>query len=92
MANSTARGLIKDVDVIYEEPGIQQLEGEWWKLKADVVNKTQGLVVDLKTTGDIDRFEYSANTYNYDSQAYMYGKYFNMDFIFVVMCKKTKRK
>lgn len=91
MANSTAKDLIKDIDVEFEVPGIQKLEGEWWKLKADVVNKTQGLIVDLKTTGDIDRFRYSADTYNYDSQAYMYGKYFNMDFVFVVMCKKTKR-
>jgi hypothetical protein len=91
MANSTAYNLIKDIDVEYEVPGVQKLEGEWWKLKADVVNRTQGLIVDLKTTGDIERFRYSADTYNYDSQAYMYGKYFNMDFVFVVMCKKTGR-
>jgi hypothetical protein len=91
MANSTARNLVADVDVEYEVPGVQQLEGEWWKLKADIKNNTQGLIVDLKTTGDIDRFRHSADEYNYDSQAYMYSKYFNMDFVFVTLCKKTKR-
>ena len=91
LSNSTARNLIRDIDVEYEVPGLINLEGEWWKMKADIVNKTQGVIVDLKTTGDIDKFRSSAWEYNYDSQAYIYSKYFNMDFIFVVMCKKSKR-
>ena len=68
-----------------------QLEGEWWKLKADIVNRTQGYVIDLKTTSDIDKFSYSARTYNYDSQAYIYSTYFEMDFLFIVVCKKSKK-
>tara|TARA_R110000803_G_scaffold139627_2_gene206277 strand:+ start:361 stop:1098 length:738 start_codon:yes stop_codon:yes gene_type:complete len=91
LENPTARDLIQDVDVEYEVPGLIELSDEWWKLKADIKNNTQNLVVDLKTTGDIDRFVGSAMEYNYDSQAYIYSKYFNMDFIFVVMCKKSSR-
>ena len=89
MANSTARDLIRDVDVEYEVPGVLQLENEWWKLKADIKNNTQGLVCDLKTTSNLDKFRYSANEYNYDSQAYIYSSYFNLDFIFVVVEKPT---
>lgn len=89
--NPTAKDLVQDLDVEYEVPGVIKLAGEWWKLKADIVNNTQQLVVDLKTTGDIDRFASSAREYNYDSQAYIYSEYFGMDFIFVVLCKKSQR-
>ena len=88
---TAARELIQDIDVDYEVPGVQELEGEWWKLKADIVNNTQGYVIDLKTTSDIDKFSYSAKVYNYDSQAYIYSTYFKMDFLFIVICKKSKK-
>jgi|TARA_R110000744_G_scaffold84377_1_gene165099 hypothetical protein len=91
LRNPTAHDLIRDFDVEYEVPGLINLEGEWWKLKADIVNRTQGFIVDIKTTGDIDKFASSAWTFNYDSQAYIYSEYFNLDFIFVVMCKKSRR-
>jgi len=91
LSNPTARNLIRDVDVEYEVPGLTQLEGEWWKMKADIKNNTQSLIVDIKTTGDIEKFASSAWEYNYDSQAYIYSTYFNMDFVFVVMCKSSKR-
>jgi hypothetical protein len=91
LANPTAKNLVQDVDIEYEVPGLVKLCGEWWKLKADIKNNTQSLIVDLKTTGDIDRFASSAREYNYDSQAYIYSEYFGMDFIFVVLCKKSKR-
>ena len=35
MAVNAARDLIQDIDVYYEVPGVIELEGEWWKLKAD---------------------------------------------------------
>jgi len=88
---NAAKDLIQDIDVEYEVPGVIQLEGEWWKLKADIVNKTQGYVIDLKTTSDIEKFSYSARTYNYDSQAYIYSTYFEMDFLFIVVCKNSKK-
>ena len=91
LENPTAKDLVQDIDVEYEVPGLIKLAGAWWKLKADIKNNTQKLIVDLKTTGDIDKFASSAREYNYDSQAYIYSEYFGMDFIFVVLCKKSKR-
>jgi hypothetical protein len=87
MANDMCRDLIQDIDVEYEIPGVLELSGEWWKLKADIVNNTQKLVVDLKTTSNLDKFAYSAREYNYDSQAYIYSSYFNMDMVFVAVDK-----
>jgi hypothetical protein len=91
LENATTRDLIRDIDVQYEVPGLIDLYGEWWKCKADIKNNTQSLIVDLKTTSDIDKFRYSANEYNYDSQAYIYSSYFNMDMVFIVVDKKTKK-
>jgi hypothetical protein len=91
LACNASRDLIQDIDVDYEVPGVFELEGEWWKLKADIVNRTQGYVVDLKTTSDIDKFSRSAQMYNYDSQAYIYSTYFNMDFLFIAVCKKSQK-
>ena len=65
--------------------------GEWFKLKADIKNNTQSLIVDLKTTSDIDKFKYSAREYNYDSQAYIYSTYFNMDMVFIAVDKGTRK-
>jgi len=89
MENKIARDLIRDIDVEYEVPGVLNLSGEWWKLKADIKNNTQSLVVDLKTTSDIDKFRYSAKEYNYDSQAYIYKKLFGYDMIFMAIDKGT---
>ncbi len=89
--NPTANDLINDIDVEYEVPGLIKIDSEWWKMKADIKNNTQSLIVDLKTTGDIDKFSKSADSFNYDSQAYIYSTYFGYDFVFVVMCKKSGR-
>tara|TARA_R110001583_G_scaffold125295_2_gene276842 strand:- start:116 stop:847 length:732 start_codon:yes stop_codon:yes gene_type:complete len=81
--------LIRDNKVDYEVPNTVELEGNVWKGKADVVNHKEGLVIDLKTTADINKFRNSAFRYNYDSQAYIYGKLFGYDFIFMVIDKNT---
>jgi hypothetical protein len=91
LENSVTRDLIRDIDVEYEVPGLIKLEDEWFKLKADIKNNTQGLIVDLKTTSDIDKFRYSAKEYNYDSQAYIYSKYFNMDMVFIAVDKTSSK-
>ena len=38
-----------------------------WKGKADIINHDDKLVVDIKTTADINKFKSSAYRYNYDS-------------------------
>lgn len=73
----------------YEVPGIIQLEDNWWKGKADIVNHDEKLIIDLKTTNDIQKFKSSAYRYNYDSQAYIYKNIFGYDFLFIAIDKNT---
>ena len=82
LANNVCKDLIQSKNVEYEVPGISEIEGELWKGKADIVNHDERLVVDLKTTSDIENFRYSASRYNYDSQAFIYKKLFGHDMIF----------
>ena len=83
--------LITGDDVEYEVPNLIELEGKIWKCKADVLNHREKLIIDLKTTSDIKKFRWSAETYNYDSQAYIYSKAFGYDFMFIVIDKTTKQ-
>ena len=83
--------LIRDAKVDYEVPNIVEIDGNMWKGKADVVNHKEGLVIDLKTTADINKFRSSAFRYNYDSQAFIYKELFGYDFIFIVIDKTTKQ-
>jgi len=89
MDNDLFRQLIQDGDVEYEKPGIVELEDMMWKGKADIVNQTEQLVIDLKTTGNINAFSSSAYKFNYDSQAYIYSKMFGYELIFLVIDKNT---
>jgi len=94
MANDICRDLIESrVDGAepneYEVPMITELFGNKWKGKADIVNHTEKLIIDLKTTADINKFQWSANKYNYDSQAYIYSKLFGYEFLFIVIDKTT---
>mgnify|MGYP001330231368 FL=1 len=89
MANNVCKGLIKTGKVDYEIPGIAEIEGEMWKGKADIVNHDEKLIVDLKTTSDIEKFRFSASRYNYDSQAFIYKQLFGYDMIFIVIDKTT---
>ena len=73
----------------FEVPMITELFGQTWKGKADIVNHEEKLIIDLKTTADINKFQYSANKYNYDSQAYIYSKLFGYEFLFIVIDKTT---
>ena len=75
--------------VEYEVPMITELFGNKWKGKADIVNHDEKLIIDLKTTADIDKFQWSASKYNYDSQAYIYSKLFGYEFLFIVIDKST---
>jgi len=93
MSNDICRDLILGSDfersVDYEVPMITELFGNKWKGKADIVNHDEKLIIDLKTTADIDKFQWSANKYNYDSQAYIYSKLFGYEFLFIVIDKNS---
>ncbi len=75
----------------YEEPNIELIEGLWFKGKADIIHDDLGLIIDLKTTSDIKKFRNSADTYYYDSQAYIYRELFGYDVRFIAIDKNTKR-
>ena len=83
------RNSITQKRIEYEVPMVTELFGNKWKGKADIVNHDEKLIIDLKTTADIDKFQWSANKYNYDSQAYIYSKLFGYEFLFIVIDKST---
>ena len=91
LENDVCRDLITPVlgGVDYEEPRVAKIHGQMWKGKADVINHEEKLVIDLKTTSDIDRFQWSANKFNYDSQAFIYSTLFGYEMLFIVIDKET---
>ena len=91
LANDVCRDLIRGINIDYEKPGIAELEGEMWKGKADIVNHDEKLIIDLKTTADLNKFKWSANKYNYDSQAYIYSQLFGYEFVFIAIDKNSGR-
>ena len=93
LENNICRDLIQPLlgNVEYEQPSVTKLFNNMWKGKADIVNHDEKLVIDLKTTADIDKFRWSASKYNYDSQAYIYRKLFGYDMLFIAMDKSTNQ-
>ena len=97
MSNDICRDLILGSDaferhegtVEYEKPMIHEIEGAMWKGKADIINHDEKLVIDLKTTGDINKFKNSAYRFNYDSQAFIYSQLFGYEFLFIVIDKNS---
>ena len=87
--NDFCSGLLFSDGNDYEIPSITEIEGTLWKGKADVINHSEKLIIDLKTTTDIENFRYNARKYNYDSQAYIYKKLFDYDLVFMVIDKET---
>ena len=89
MNNKVCRELIHTDGNEFEVPGVCELAGNWWKGKADIVNHSEKLIVDLKTTSDLEKFQWSAKKYNYDSQAFVYKNLFGYNMIFIAIDKNT---
>ena len=89
MSNDVCRNLIQADWCEYEQPGVDQVGKYMWKGKADIINHADKLVVDIKTTADIQKFKNSAYRYNYDSQAYIYQTLFGYEMVFIVIDKTT---
>ena len=95
MDNKICRELINGPDpysdgtIEYEVPGVADLFGNMWKGKADIINHDEKLIIDLKTTSDIEKFKWSASKFNYDSQAYIYSYLFGYEMLFMVIDKET---
>ena len=88
-SNKICVDLIRNAKVEYETPGVAELFGNKWKGKADIINHDDKVIIDLKTTNDLDSFRFSAKKYNYDSQAYIYSHLFGYEFMFIVVDKNT---
>lgn len=90
---SLMRGNILFYDAIYQDgnqfevPMIGEIHDMMWKGKADIV--TDSMIIDLKTTSDIQKFKWSAKAYNYDSQCFIYQQLFNKPLVFYVIDKGT---
>jgi len=91
LSNEVCRGLIRADNNDYEVPGIAEIAGLMWKGKADILNHSEKLIVDLKTTSNLADFRYSAKKYNYDSQAYIYKQLFGYDMVFMAIDKVTNQ-
>ncbi len=87
--NNVFSSMINVGEVEHEVPGVKEIMGNMWKGKADIINHDDKLVVDIKTSSDINSFHFSANKYNYDSQAYLYREIFGYDMVFLVIDKNT---
>lgn len=81
--------VLKDSNIKKEVPNLGVLTDSeiLWACKADIV--TADYVYDLKTTSSLSGFKYSAKTYNYDSQAYIYSTMFQKPMRFLVIEKGT---
>jgi hypothetical protein len=91
LSNQICFDLIRNKTNEYEKPAITELADQLWKGKADIINHEEKLVVDLKTTADLQKFKYSASKYNYDSQAYIYSKLFGYEMVFIAIDKNTEQ-
>ena len=91
LSNEVCKGLIRADNNDYEVPGIAEIAGAMWKGKADILNHSEKLIVDLKTTSNLADFRYSAKKYNYDSQAYIYKQLFGYDMVFMAIDKITNQ-
>lgn len=88
--NEVVHSLIREGNVEYEVPAVGQILSDmYWKGKADIINHDDRLIIDLKTTGNIQQFASSARKYNYDSQAYIYQKLFGYEMVFIAIDKNT---
>jgi len=89
MNNNVCRDLIQTWTGEYEVPSIAEINGKMWKGKADILNHEEQLIIDLKTTSDLDKFRWNAKKYNYDSQAYIYRELFGYEMVFIAIDKNT---
>lgn len=89
MSNDVCRDLIHPVlaEIEYEKPAIGEILGHKWKGKADIINHEEKLIIDLKTTSDLNKFQWNARKYNYDSQAYIYRELFGYEMVFIAVDK-----
>ena len=91
MSNNVSSQMVKFM--IPEVPKIGLIDGLPFRAKADLISKDGNNVVDIKTTGDLNRFKWAVKDFGYDIQAYIYCELFDIsydNFYFLVIDKNTK--
>ena len=74
----------------FEVPAVGEIKGLPFRAKADILGGS--FIVDLKSTGDLMKFKWSARSFSYDVQAFIYCKLFDIsynNFTFVAVDKST---
>jgi len=69
--NKPAMSMLENAD--FEVPAIDVIDGIPFRGKADIVQGTK--IIDIKTTADLEGFNFSAYRFGYDLQAYLYLHY-----------------
>lgn len=85
------RAMSKLKGCYFEVPTAGYIQDLPFRGKADIVN-SQGAIIDLKTTGDLDDFPISAYKYGYDIQCVVYCELMGadpLDYEFIVISKNT---
>lgn len=77
LKNSKLVGYLNKAD--FEIANAGEIMGLPFRAKADIITK-DGNIIDLKTTTNISQFKYSANTWNYDMQCYIYCNIFGITY------------
>jgi len=76
-----------------EKAIIGEISGIPFRAKADLISNEKGVLIDVKTTSDIERFKWNVLNFGYHMQVYIYCELFGIsydDFYFLVVDKKTK--
>ena len=86
LRNEAALQLLNKAE--FEVPAIEMIEDLPFRAKADILK--DNMIIDLKTSADLQSFKWSCDKYCYDLQAYLYKRMFNVDtFKFLVVDKTS---
>lgn len=88
LRNDMAMSLLEGT--ISEYPMVEMLDGLPFRAKADAIDLSQKLIIDLKTTNDLVGFKYGAIKRKYALQAHLYTRVFGYpptNFVFIVVDK-----
>ena len=93
LSNPEVGPLIYDEDNEFEVPLIGDFNGLPIKGKCDIINHKKKMVIDLKTTSDLNSFAEKVDDWNYNVQACVYAKALSDDytFRFIAVDKRTTR-
>jgi hypothetical protein len=90
--NTYTKDLLSEYDT--EVPSVVFIDDALFRVKADAIHFMRDSIIDLKTTGDISKFnKWTAMSYGYDCQAYIYCMAFGVDYTnyqFLAIDKITK--